>query len=492
MFYIGADLGTSSLKLLLADEEGIIHRTVTESYPLELLNHGWSQQNPDDWWEKTVTGLQKLCEGIDPSEIGGIGVAGQMHGLVILDENDQVIRPCILWNDARTAEETEYLNTVIGRETLSACTANIAYAGFTAPKLLWLQKNEPENFGRIRRIMLPKDYINYRLSGVHSCDYSDASGTLLLDVKNKCWSEQMCEICSVKKEWLPQLYESYETIGTVSNDELPFLKGVKVAAGAGDNAAAAVGTNTVSDMSCNISLGTSGTIFIAADHFAVDDANSLHSFAHASGKYHLMGCILSAASCRKWFLEDVLKRSDYGTIEAEITDDMLGNNHIYFLPYLMGERSPLNDTDARACFIGMDLSSSPSQMELAVMEGVAFAIRDCLEAASAEGIRITASTLCGGGARSELWQKIMANVLNIRIDLPEAEEGPGYGGALLAMMADGRFETMEECSSRFFRIRKSVEPDHDAAMRYEQRYQIFRRIYPALKDIFKQNKEEKK
>ena len=486
MFYIGVDLGTSSVKLLLVGEDGKTSRIISKDYPIEFPQNGWSQQNPEDWWNRTVEGLKELTEGIDPAEIGGIGCGGQMHGLVVLDENDNVIRPCILWNDSRTAEETEYLNTVIGKKMLSAYTANIAFAGFTAPKLLWMKKHEPANYAKIAKIMLPKDYINYRLTGVHCSDYSDASGTLLLDVEHKCWSKVMCAVCEIEESWLPELYESYESVGKVNAPELPFLKGITVAAGAGDNAAAAVGTNTLASGTCNISLGTSGTIFIANDAFSVDPANSLHSFAHASGRYHLMGCILSAASCNKWFLEDILKRSDYAGILEDLPEDFLGTNTVYYLPYLMGERSPLNDPDARSCFIGMNMATTPAEMDLAVLEGVAFAIRDCLEAAGSEQIRIESSTLCGGGARSAIWRRIIADVLNIRIDIPETEEGPGYGGALLAMTADGKFASITECASAFCRIKESVEPDPKTAERYEQKYQTFRQIYPALKNIFKQ------
>ncbi len=486
MYFIGADIGTSSVKVILTDETGRIHSSVLKTYPIELFNNGWSQQNPEDWWNGFVEAVSELLGSVDPGTVKGIACGGQMHGLVILDENDNVIRPCILWNDSRTVKETNYLNDVIGKKRLSDYTANIAFAGFTAPKLLWLKENEPENFARIRKIMLPKDYINYRLTGVHATDYSDASGMLLLDVKNKCWSKEMCEICSVDPDTLPALYESYEEIGTVNCEELPGLHGAVVAAGAGDNAAAAIGTNTIKDGTCNISLGTSGTIFIASDAFPLDADNALHCFAHAGGNYHLMGCMLSAASSQKWFVKDILQQINYEDIQHEIPDDLPGNNRIYFLPYLMGERSPLNDPDARACFIGMDMASTAAEMDLAVMEGVAFAIRDSLEIARGQGIELTASTLCGGGARSALWRKILANVLNIRIDIPAVEEGPAFGGALLAMTAYGRFATISECAAHYCRILESIEPDPALAQKYEQKYRVFHQIYPALKEIFKQ------
>ena len=489
--YIGIDLGTSAVKLLLVDEGGRILKTVTKEYPLRFPQPGWSEQDPADWWKAVQHGILQLTEHVDKSEIRGIGCGGQMHGLVALDENDAVIRPAILWNDGRTAEETEWLNTAVGKEKLSKLTANIAFAGFTAPKLLWLKKHEPENFARIKKIMLPKDYINYRLTGVHACDYSDASGMLLLDVEHRRWSEEMLAICGVTEAQMPKLFESYEVIGTVRgfvSGALGLPRDCRVVAGAGDNAAAAVGTGVVGEGGCNISLGTSGTIFISSERFGVDPNNALHAFAHADGGYHLMGCMLSAASCNKWFCEDILKTADYAAEQAEITDERLGRSRVFFLPYLMGERSPINDTDARACFIGMSMDTSRSDLTQAVLEGVAFAIRDSFEVAKSLGIKLTHSMLCGGGAKSPLWRRILAGVLNIRLDLPQTEEGPGYGGAMLAMVGCGAYGSVAACAEQLVRVRETVEPDPALAARYEERYQKFRKIYPAMKKLFQEVK----
>ena len=303
--YIGVDLGTSSVKLLLVAADGKILNCVKEEYPVYYPKNGWSEQKPADWIDKTLIGLEKLLCGFDREKVKGVSFGGQMHGLVMLDSDGAVIRPAILWNDGRTQEQTDYLNQTVGKESLSKYTANVAFAGFTAPKILWIKQNERQNFDKIAKIMLPKDYLVYKLTGEFSTDYSDASGMLLLDVKNKRWSKEMMDICGVKEEWLPKLYESYQVVGKVKKEfNLP---NAVVTAGAGDNAAAAVGTGTVNDGDCNISLGTSGTVFISQDKFSVDKENAIHSFAHASGKYHLMGCILSAASCNKWFYEDILK-----------------------------------------------------------------------------------------------------------------------------------------------------------------------------------------
>lgn len=483
MLYIGIDLGTSSVKLLLVDESGTVKNSVTKSYPLMFPYPGWSEQDPCEWWSAVKCGLNELTENIDKTQIAGIGCGGQMHGLVVLDENDTVIRPAILWNDGRTSKEVEYLNGVIGKDKLSALTANIAFAGFTAPKLLWLRNNEPENFAKIRKIMLPKDYINYKLTGVHSCDYSDASGMLLLDVEHKCWSKEMLDICGVTEAQMPALFESFDVIGTVTAD-VGLPSSVKVVAGAGDNAAAAIGTGTVGDGACNISLGTSGTIFISSDKFGVDPNNALHAFAHADGGYHLMGCMLSAASCNKWFCSDILGTRDYAGEQAKISDAMLGENHVFFLPYLMGERSPINDTDARATFTGMSMDSTRTDMVQAVLEGVSFAIRDSFEVAKSLGIDIKRSKLCGGGGKSPVWRKILSNILNISLDIPVAEEGPGYGGAMLAMVGCGEYKTPQDAAAKLVKVASVIEPDPAIAAKYELQYSKFKKLYPALKPVF--------
>lgn len=485
--YIGIDLGTSAVKLLLMDEAGQVKNVVSREYPLEFPQPGWSQQNPEDWRKAVLDGIPDLLTGFDPKTVAGIGCGGQMHGLVVLDRDDQVIRPAILWNDGRTARQVDYLNNVIGKERLSAWTANIAFAGFTAPKILWMRENEPENFARIAKIMLPKDYVNYILTGVHACDYSDASGTLLLDVKNKRWSREMLDICGVRETQMPRLFESYQCIGTVKPDiarALGLGDNVKVAAGAGDNAAAAVGTGVVGDGGCNISLGTSGTVFISSKAFGVDRHNALHAFAHADGGYHLMGCMLSAASCNKWLMEDIYKTNDYSAEQAPITEDRLGENHVFFLPYLMGERSPINDTNARGTFLGMTMDTTRADLTQAVLEGVAFAIRDSVEVARSLGIDIRSSKICGGGARSPLWKKMIANILNVELECLECEQGPGMGGAMLAMVACGAYETVQAACDAIVRVASRVTPEPELAARYEKRYRQFQKIYPACKQLF--------
>jgi xylulokinase len=485
MYYIGIDLGTSAVKLLLMAGDGTIVKSVSKEYPISFPRPGWSEQDPEDWYENTQEGLVELLHGIDKSQVAGIGFGGQMHGLVVLDEEDRVIRPTILWNDGRTAEETDYLNEKIGKEKLSEYTANIAFAGFTAPKILWMKKHEPENYRQIHKIMLPKDYIAYRLTGVHCTDPSDASGTLFFDVKNRCWSEEMMEICGITREQLPDVFESYEVVGTLKEDiaeKLGLSKDVKVVAGAGDNAAAAVGTGTVGEGKCNVSLGTSGTIFISSKKFGVDKNNALHAFAHADGNYHLMGVVLSAASCNKWWMEEILNTKDFQGEQEDIEN--LGRNSVYFLPYLMGERSPHNDPNAKGAFLGMTMETGRKDMTLAMMEGVAFAIRDSYEIAKALGIKVERTKMCGGGARSPLWRKILANVLDLKVDILEAEEGPALGGAMLAAVGCGEYASVEEAAERLVRTRLTVEPDPEIVALYDERYKVYRDIYPQLKGIF--------
>ena len=485
MLYIGVDLGTSAVKLLLMDEKGKILKIVSREYPLYFPQPGWSEQKPEDWFEQSMDGIRELTAECDKSQVAGISFGGQMHGLVILDDQDNVIRPAILWNDGRTAKETDYLNNVIGKDKLSAYTANIAFAGFTAPKILWVKENEPENFAKIAKIMLPKDYLAYKLSGTFCTDVSDASGMLLFDVEHKCWSKEMMEICHVKESQLAKIFESYEAVGTLRPQiatALGLPETVKVIAGAGDNAAAAVGTGTVGDGTCNLSLGTSGTIFIASEKFGVDSNNALHSFAHADGNYHLMGCMLSAASCNKWWMEDILQTQDFAKEQAGIQSQ--GRNHVFFLPYLMGERSPHNDPAARGTFIGLTMDTTRADMTQAVLEGVTFALRDSFEVAKSLGIKIERTKICGGGAKSPLWRQMVADIFNIKVDRIESEEGPGYGAAILAAVGCGEYASVKEAADALVKVIDTVEPNPETAALYEEKYQKFRQIYPTVKGLF--------
>lgn len=485
MLYIGVDLGTSAVKLLLMDAEGKIKNIVSKEYPLYFPHPGWSEQSPEDWFAQTMEGIKELTADADKSEVAGISFGGQMHGLVTLDKNDCIIRPAILWNDGRTGKETDYLNQVIGKDKLSEYTANIAFAGFTAPKILWMKNNEPDNFARISKIMLPKDFLAYKLSGTFCTDVSDASGMLLLDVKNRCWSKEMIEIYGISEDVLPKLFESYEVVGTLKKEiaeELGLKESVKVIAGAGDNAAAAVGTGTVGDGRCNISLGTSGTLFVSSKKFGVDEYNALHSFDHADGNYHLMGCMLSAASCNKWWSEEILKTKDFAAEQQEIKK--LGENTVFYLPYLMGERSPHNNPKARALFIGMSMDTTRADMTQAVLEGVTFGLRDSLEVARNLGIHIERTKICGGGAKSSLWKRMVANIMNMKVDVIESEEGPALGAAMLAAVGCGEYPSVEAAAEKIVKIVDTIEPEPELVAKYEEKYQIFKQIYPTVKGLY--------
>ena len=488
MYFIGVDLGTSACKFLLMDEKGAILNVVSEDYDVEFPHPGWSQQNPADWWAAVRRGIPALLAGHDASKVAGIGCGGQMHGLVALDADDEVIRPAILWNDGRTVEQVRYLNEEVGVEKLLEWTGNIAYAGFTAPKILWMRDEEPENYARIAHVMLPKDYVNHLLTGVYATDVSDASGMLLLDVATRAWSAPMLELCGLTAGQLPAVHESYEAIGTLLPEvaaELGLPGGVVVCAGAGDNAAAAVGTGCVGAGAMNVSLGTSGTVFIPTAGFS-PVGDRIHSFCHADGGWHLMGCILSAASCNAWWAGDILGTDDFAGEQAGIDAADASLDLPYFLPYLMGERTPHNDTLARGAFVGMCMSTTRADMTRAVLEGVAFAIRDSVEIARSLGVDVAASTVCGGGAKSPLWLRMLADVLGIELRLPATEQGPGYGGALLAAVAAGVYPDVAAACDAVVGVRATVEPDPAAVAAYEACYQAWRRMYPALKSTFAQ------
>ncbi len=484
--YIGIDVGTSGVKCLLVDKQGRVINSATEKYEVSYPHDGWTEQHPSLWLDGAKKAVKTLLQNVDTSLVKGISFGGQMHGLVVLDKDDKVIRPCILWNDGRCEKQTSYLNEVIGKSKLSDYTGNIAFAGFTAPKILWLKENEPENFAKIAKIMLPKDYLSYSFTGAFATDLSDASGTLLLDVENRRWSKPMLDICGVKENMLPKLYESYECVGLLKEEykkEFGLTGDVKVIIGGGDNAAAAIGTGAVGGSDCNISLGTSGTIFICSDKFSVDQNNGLHSFCHSSGKWHLMGCILSAASCRKWWLEDILGSPEYERDDSDCKD--ITTDGLYFLPYMVGERSPHNDVFARAAFIGISPTTTKRQMSKAVMEGVAFALKDCLEIAKSGGLNITSTTICGGGAKSNTWKQIIADVLNVKVNEVVTEQGPSFGAAILAMVGAGEYSTVEEAVKATVKYSGSVLPVKEKVSYYEKKYQTFTKLYPALKNIFK-------
>ena len=479
-FFIGIDLGTSSVKTLLLNSDGEVVSSVTKEYPLYFPQSGWSEQNPEDWYNQTIDALRELLRGVDSKSVRAFSFSGQMHGLVMLDENDNVIRPALLWNDSRSQAQTDKLNE--HKDFLLDNTANIAFAGFTLPKLLWVKENEAENFSKISKVMLPKDYVAFRLSGGFCTDVSDASGTLYFDVEGRSWAKNILKEYGIKEEWLPQVLESDECAGTLKEDIANDLGlgEVKIIIGAGDNAAAAIGTGTVKDGDCNISLGTSGTIFTVSDKFSLDRESAIHSFCSASRNYHQMACMLSAAVCCNWWVEKIL-RDDYDQVNSK--ESILGENQVMFLPYLMGERSPLNDTKVRGLFYGMSLDTEKDHMSLAVLEGVAFALRHNIDIIRNMGINIEKSNICGGGTKNRLWLKIIANVLGIELSIPANQEGASLGAALLA--AKGVLSSAEygELEKKIYAVTETIKPSVELTAKYNEKYQLWSKLYPAIKDI---------
>lgn len=485
MLYVGVDLGTSSVKLLLMDEFADIKKIVSREYPIYYPRTGWSEQNPEDWFDALMLAFEELLQGQEKEQVEGISFSGQMHGLVMLDKNDEVIRPAILWNDGRTQDECDYLNNVIGQDRLTSYTGNMALTGFTAPKLLWVKKHEPENFERINKIMLPKDYVAFRLSGVYSTDVSDASGTLLFDVKNKKWSEELLEIVGLNEEQMPEIYESCEVVGSLRDSvasKLGLSSDVKIIAGGGDQAVAAVGTGTVGHGMCNVSLGTSGVVFVASSKYSEIENNALHMFAHADGKYHFMGVTLAAAASNEWWMKNILASENYDIEQAEYKK--IGDNDVYFLPYLMGERTPHNNPNARGVFIGMTMETSRSDMTGAILEGVAYSLRDSLEIIRNNGVEINSIRINGGGAKSKLWCEIIANVFDVEVNKINSDEGPAFGAAILATVGCKKYETVEEACEKLIKVTETIKQDKDIVEEFNKGYEIYHGLYTTLKDTF--------
>ncbi|WZL72993.1 xylulokinase [Clostridiaceae bacterium 35-E11] len=483
MYYIGIDIGTSSVKTILIDEKGKLVKSVSKEYPIFYPKPLWAEQNPEDWWKGSLKALKELLSGVEGEKVKAISLSGQMHGLVILDEEDKIIRPAMLWNDGRTEKECAYLNEEIGRDRISQWTGNMALTGFTAPKLLWLKNNERNNFDKIAKIMLPKDYLAYQLSGAFATDMSDASGTLYLDVKNRKWSREMMDILEISTSQLPKLYDSFDVIGTIKKqlaDELGLSEKLKIVIGGGDQAVAAVGGGIVGEGACSVSLGTSGVVFANADKFVVDRDNRLHSFCNANGKFHVMGVTLAAAASLKWWVESIHCSKDYDLLLKEAEDADIHKN-VYFLPYLMGERTPHNDPNAKSVFMGMDMTTERKDMTRAILEGVGFSLRDSFEIMKDMGVYIEEITINGGGARNPFWCQIIADILNVKVNKVNSNDGPAYGAAILAAVGDGLFSTVDEAAEAFIKKTSTIFPNKNNVEVYNQKYKKYISIYPTIK-----------
>jgi xylulokinase len=471
---IGLDVGTTAVKALAVDEGGAVVARAEAGYPLSTPRPGWAEQEPEDWWRAAEQALAAL----DVREIAGIGLSGQMHGLVALDSYDAVIRPAILWNDGRTAAECEEIERRVGLSELIARTGNRALTGFTAPKLLWLRAHEPESYARIARVLLPKDYVRLRLCGEHAIDMADASGTLLLDVARRRWSEQVLDALELDAGWLPRLLESPEVSGATPT-------GVPVAAGAGDQAAGALGVGVDRPGPLSVVLGTSGVVFAALPEFAADERARVHAFCHAvPGGWHAMGVMLSAAGSLRWLRDAAAPGTGFGELIGEAEAWAPGAEGLTFLPYLAGERTPHADADARGSFTGLSLRHDRGALVRAVLEGVAYGLRDSLDLLRELGVAPERARVSGGGARSELWLRIIASVLGLPLERPAVEEGAAYGAALLGGVAGGIWPDVETAVEACVRVRGEVEPDPEWAAAYADGRQRFQALYPALRSHY--------
>ncbi len=476
---IGLDVGTGGARAVAVDGSAEVIAEASSEYPLHIPRPGWTEQDPADWWEGAKEVLSKVAA--EAGEVGGIGLTGQMHGSVFLDSSDRVIRPALLWNDQRTQAQCDRITRAVGEEQLISIAGNPALTGFQAPKIVWLREEEPENFGRISRVLLPKDYVRLLLTGEYATDASDASGTLLLDVRARDWSAEILDALEIPRDWMPEVYEGPENTGTLREDvaaELGLPPGIPVAAGGGDNAAAAVGTGIVGPGLVNSSVGTSGVLFAHASEFNPDPSGRLHAFCHAvPGAYHLMGVTLSAGGSLSWWRETL--GGGYDELVEAASGVQPGSEGLIFLPYLSGERTPHLDPRARGTFFGLTARHGVEHMTRAVMEGVIFSLRDSLEIMRALGVPIVDVRATGGGARSGLWRQLQADIYATPIRRTVADEGPAYGAALLAGIASGTYASVDEASSVVELRDEITEPDQEQAKIYEDYYEVYRSLYPA-------------
>ena len=496
-YLLGIDIGTSGTKTVLFDTEGGVAASKTIEYPMQQPQNGWAEQNPNDWWNAVCGGIRAVLEksGADAKAIRGIGLSGQMHSLVMLDENNQVLRPAILWCDQRTAAECEEIYQRVGRERYIEITANPALTGFTAGKILWVRNHEPEIYAKCRHILLAKDYIRLRLCGVYATEVSDASGMGLLDVPHRCWSQEVLEKLEIAPELLAKVYESPEVTGTITPEaaeQTGLTAGTPVVGGAGDNAAAAVGTGVVEDGKAFATIGTSGVVFAHTSKLSVDPKGRVHTFCCAvPGAWHVMGVTLAAGQSLKWYRDqfcgvDCQQAAEQGVdpyflLDKEAEKVPIGSNRLIYLPYLMGERTPHLDPDCRGAFVGLSGMHTRYDLLRAVMEGVTFSLRDCAEILKEMQVRPTQILACGGGGTSPLWRQMLADVLGCEVATTVSKEGPALGVAILAGVGAGVYASVEEGCRKLIGVNAPQAPIAENMDKYEAFYAIYRALYPALK-----------
>lgn len=499
--FLGVDIGTSGTKTLAMQEDGTILASATEEYPLYSPHPGWSEQDPEDWWQATLKSVRKVLKAgkIKAADVKGIGLSGQMHGSVFLNQKHEVIRPALLWNDQRTAAEcAEIEQRAGGRKKLIKLVANPALTGFTAPKILWLRNQEPKHFDKTVQVLLPKDYIRFRLTGEFATEVSDASGTLLLDVKQRNWSRPLLSKLELDESLLPDVYESEDVSGHLTAESARLLglsKGVAVVGGGGDQAAGAVGNGIVKKGVISATMGTSGVVFAHSDEVQIDPEGRVHTFCHAvRDKWHVMGVVLSAGGSLQWYRNQLCEQQvaeakrqkvdPYELISAQAEQAPPGSEGLFFLPYLTGERTPHADPDARAAWIGLSLRHGRSHLSRAVMEGATYAMRDSLEIIKELDIPVREIRLSGGGARSPFWRQLQADIYGQKVVTINAEEGPAYGVALLAAAGTGAYKDVVEACSSTIRVVQSTSVNSKAKRLYNQAYPVYRDLYTSLKDEF--------
>jgi len=480
---LGIDVGTSGVRCIAIDHQGAVRAEASVEHPSSSPRPGWSEQRPEDWWEGARRAIAEVASNVG-GDIVGLGLTGQMHGAVFLDQADHVIRPALLWNDQRTAAQCEAITERVGAHRLIEIAGNPALTGFQAPKILWLRDEEPKSYARLHSVLLPKDYLRLRLTGDKATDASDASGTLLLDLKERGWSREIVDALEVPIEWLPRVHEAPAATGQVRADvasDLGLPAGVVVAAGGGDNAAAAVGNGVVRDGLVSCSIGTSGVLFAHSDVLSLDRSGRLHAFCHAvPERYHLMGVTLAAGASLRWWGE-VVGKPDYDELSELASHAPPGAEGLVFLPYLTGERTPHMDPHARGAFVGLTSRHGLGHLTRAVMEGVAFSLRDSLEITVGLGIKPNQIRATGGGARSAFWRQLLADVMSCPIVRTEADEGPAYGAALLAGVASGVYTDVAEATAQISLRPDICEPNPSAARRYMDYYAAYRELYPATR-----------
>ena len=487
-YLIGMDIGTSGTKSVLFDLEGNTVASCTEEYPLYQPQNGYAEQDPEDWWRAAQKSLKTITQSAIDGKIIGVGLSGQMHSLVLLDENNEVIRPAILWCDQRTADECRDIENIIGRERLIEITANPALPGFTASKLMWVKKHEPENYKKTARILLAKDYIRFKLTGEYATEVSDASGMQLLDINTRNWSSEVCEKLDVDINKLAKVYESPDVTGYIT-EEASILTGlptgIPVAGGAGDNAASAIGTGVYEEGSAFTTIGTSGVVFAPTSTPKIDPNGRIHTFCAAvPGTWHVMGVTQAAGLSLNWFRSNFASDVTYPEIDKKCAEIPIGSDRLVYLPYLMGERTPILDSDARGVFFGLSALHTKYHLARAVIEGVSYSLYSCLEVLTEIGINTNDMALCGGGGKSKFWRQMLSDIYETDIKIMESSEGAALGVAILAGCASGEFASVEEGCSRMVRTKDKVSPDISANKQYLKVYEIYKSIYPSLKDAF--------